>query len=203
MSSPEPLPRPVGTLLADRERSKSAYYPWNRPRTWRFSRAQPRSFLTRLFSSRQQPDTPVAAFYRIYEFFVLNWTSSMRRELEYFCCSHPDWAVAALPDPQDPDPVRAAILAVLTRLMCAAFNRRIELGVPRNAPPIVLDWEELQQRPKVYEHPPEWAKNMPPLKDRVVLPDEKGELPNDSSEDTSDEFREMNILVFAPHIHFI
>ena len=42
--------------------------------------------------------------------------------------------------------------------MCDSFNRRIGLGLPRDAPAIIEDFEELQACPKVYEEPPEWAK---------------------------------------------
>ncbi|KAJ7770916.1 hypothetical protein DFH07DRAFT_805690 [Mycena maculata] len=63
------------------------------------------------------------SFYRIYQFFsVLDWTIALRNELEYFCCIYLDWAVAALPEPAGADPLRAAILAVLTQLMYYAFN---------------------------------------------------------------------------------
>jgi len=71
-----------------------------------------------------------------------------------FATEHPDWTVANLQDPTDPDPLRYAILAVLTLLMCQAFNRRIDLGLLRDAPPIVQDWYELQARPKILETVP-------------------------------------------------
>jgi hypothetical protein len=109
--------------------------------------------LSRLLG-RVQQDTSTASFYRIYIFFVVNWTTAFRNELEYFCTSHPDWAISALPDPADPNPLRYAILAVLTHLICDSFNRCIELGLPRDALAIILDFEELKARPKVYEQPP-------------------------------------------------
>ena len=67
------------------------------------------------------PDTPLACLHRIYEFLVVDWTTAFRNEIEYF--SHRcTWAVGSIPDPRDPDPLRYAILAVLTRLLCQAFN---------------------------------------------------------------------------------
>ena len=201
MASLEPLPPSVSELLANPAKAR-ARYPIQRPFDWRTSRTTKPSILSRLRGIRQ-PDSPSASFYRIYEFFVLGWTTAFRNELEYFCCTHPDWSVSALPDPADPDPMRYAVLAVLTRLMCASFNRRIEQGLPRDAPPIIVDFAELQARPKVFESPPEWADRVVPLEERVFMPDAKGEkLPEDDSE-VSEEFRTMNIIVQMPHIHFV
>ncbi|KZT00542.1 uncharacterized protein LAESUDRAFT_536937 [Laetiporus sulphureus 93-53] len=200
MSIAEPLPPSLSELLAERSKA-CARYPIDFPHQWRTSRATP-SLLSRLLG-RSPPDTPLASFYRIYEFFVLEWTTAIRNELEYFCGTHPDWSISALPDPADPDPVRYATLAVLTRLMCDAFNRRIELGLPRNAPAIILDFEELQARPKVYERPPAWAERVPPLAERVFIRDAQGNAPVEGESDISEEFETMNIIVRMPHIHFI
>ena len=37
-------------------------------------------------------------------------------------------------------PSQGAVLAVLTQLVCASFNRRIERGLPRDAPAIAIDF---------------------------------------------------------------
>lgn len=200
MASVEPLPPTVSELLANRE-SVRARYPFQRPSDWRTSRSKS-SIVSRLLRT-QHPDTPSACFYRIYEFFVVGWTTAFRNELEYFCCSHPDWLVSALPDPADANPTRYAVFAVLTRLMCAAFNRRIERGLPRDAPPIVIDFAELRARPKVYETHPEWVDRVAVLQEKVFIPDAEGkELPEDDTE-VSEEFKAMNIIVQMPHIHFV
>jgi hypothetical protein len=47
-----------------------------------------------------------------------------------------EWPVNAILDPKDTNPQRYAILAVLTALMCRAFNRLAEKRLPRDAPPI-------------------------------------------------------------------
>jgi len=73
--------------------------------------------------------TPSASFYHLEQFFVIKWNVQFRNELEYFCRDHPDWAVADILDPADPDPLRYVILAVLTRLMCQAFSYRIDIGL--------------------------------------------------------------------------
>ncbi|KAI0692016.1 hypothetical protein C8T65DRAFT_670149, partial [Cerioporus squamosus] len=57
--------------------------------------------------------------------------------------------------------------------MCASFNHRIALGLPRDAPAIILDWDEVQGRPKVFEEPPEWARRVKPLEEKVFIPDHK------------------------------
>lgn len=205
MSCPvEPLPPTVMEILGARNEVK-ARYPFNRTKSWRHSHARPKFFLlSRLLTSRAPAhDTATACLYRIYTFFVLHWTTAFRRELEYFCCRHPGWSVSSLPNPFDPDPLRAAILAVLTQLMCETFNRRIDLGLPRDAPPIILDWDEVQSRPKVFEHPPTWATQTPPLLERTVLPDEQGISPEEADPYASAQFLKMNILAWTPHIHFI
>ncbi|GBE86391.1 hypothetical protein SCP_0902700 [Sparassis crispa] len=198
--SVEPLPPSIDELLADRAKARSRY-PLSSPHRWRTSRV-PLPLFSRILRT-PQPDTPSASFYRLYEFFVLDWNVQLRNELEYFCSMHPTWSVFDLPDPVDTDPVRYAALAVLTRLMCDAFNRRIGLGLPRDAPAIILDFEELQARPKVYEQPPEWAQRVPALQERVFIPDAQGNAPVEGDEDISEEFQGMNIIVRMPHIHFI
>ncbi|KAH7903505.1 hypothetical protein BJ138DRAFT_133602, partial [Hygrophoropsis aurantiaca] len=190
----------VSELLAGRHKAY-ARYPINSPSVWQRSRTQP-SLLPRLLG-RHNPDTPSASFYRIYEFFVLGWNIALRNEFEYFCCSHPDWSVCALPDPADPDPLRYAALAVLTRLMCASFNRRIDLGLPRDAPAIIVDFGALQARPKVHERTPEWADRVPSLPETVFIPDAKGNELKEDNPDVSEEFKAMNIVVQMPHIHFV
>ncbi|OBZ67971.1 hypothetical protein A0H81_12128 [Grifola frondosa] len=196
----EPLPPPIHELLADRDKFRSRY-PISLAHRWRISRNPP-SFISRLFRS-SQPDAPSASFYRLYEFLVLDWNVQLRNELEYFCTVHPNWSVSALPDPADIDLVRYTILAVLTKLMCDSFNRRIGLGLPRDAPAIIQDFEELQARPKVYEQPPEWALHVPALQERTFIPNSCGKTPVEDDEDVSEEFREVNIIIRMPHIHFI
>ncbi len=120
------------------------------------------------------------------------------------CTRH--WAISSIPDPSDADdadPVRCAVLAVLTQLMCVAFNRRAAAGLPRDAPAIVLDFSELGARPKVFEETPDWAKRVKPLDERFYIPNEDGKVLKENDEDVSEEFKAMNIVVKMPHIHFI
>ncbi|KAK7044148.1 hypothetical protein VNI00_007868 [Paramarasmius palmivorus] len=201
----EPLPPTVSQILANPLKFR-AQYPTHLRHKWRCSLLQP-SFLSRLFHSSTvtYPDTSIASFYRIYIFFVLDWNIAFRNELEYFCTSHPDWSISSLPDPgaATTDPLQYTILAVLTRLMCDSFNRRAEMGLPRDAPAIIEDFEEVQARPKVYEESPEWAKGVSPLTERVVIPNAEGVELSEDDENVSEEFKEMNVIVQMPHIHFV
>ncbi|KAK7468302.1 hypothetical protein VKT23_002816 [Stygiomarasmius scandens] len=202
MTTPiEPLPPTVPELLADAS-NISARYPYDLRSQWRRSAIRP-SLLSRLLGRANCQDTAIASFYRIYQFFVLHDVISFRNELEYFCCSHPDWAISSLPDPADSDPLRYAILAVLTRLMCNSFNRRVEFGLPRDAPAIVQDFEELQARPKVYEEPPEWARRVQALPEMFFIPNGEGKRLEEDHEYVSKDFRALNIIVQMPHIHFV
>jgi len=199
----EPLPPTVADLLAQGP-TIHAKYPSHLAHQWRRSQIQ-LPYLSRLFRNRNQ-DTPSASFYRIYQFFVLHNTIKLRNELEYFCCSHPSWSIASLPDPADSfEPVRYIILAVLTQLMCDSFNRRIELGLPRDAPAIIQDFSELQARPKVYEEPPEWAKRArgKPLLDKVFIPNAEGRELDEDDEDVCRDFKDVGVIVQMPHIHFV
>ena len=217
----EPLPPSVADLLSNASHIR-AQYPNHLEHHWRRSHIQPppSPFFCRLFrsyattttsTSTTSKDTPTASFYRIYQFFVLHDNIHLRNELEYFCCSHPDWSVSRLPDPgaYDSNPLRYTILAVLTQLMCDSFNRRIGLGLPRDAPAIIQDFEELQARLKIYEEPPEWAKRVlllqqgKTLAETVFIPNAEGITLNKDDEDVSKEFRDVGVIVQMPHIHFI
>lgn len=95
----------------------------------RYTATHTRSYRQSLLSS---PLLLRVSFYRLYEFFIIDWNAQHRNELEYFCCSacgHADWAVSSILDPSgDAEPVRCAVLAALKQLICAAFNRRIVVG---------------------------------------------------------------------------
>lgn len=109
-------------------------------------------------------DTPLAALYRLYETIMLDMNIKMRNELESFWC-HSSWAVKDIPDPQDPDPERYAVLACITELLVLSFNDRISLGLPRDTPPIITGdvYNEIRMRPKLLEEVPAWASKVPAL----------------------------------------
>ncbi|ROV96000.1 hypothetical protein VMCG_07997 [Cytospora schulzeri] len=126
-----------------------------------------------------QGDTPLAALYRLYEYFVAGYSTGLRSEVEFFF-NHPTWAVADIPDPQDPDPERYAILAVLPYYLAHAFNRLIKRGLPRGCPAIITsaaEEDELRSRPVVLEQEPEWVRMVPKLEKGLVIPCKDGSEP--------------------------
>ncbi|KAF8198293.1 hypothetical protein K438DRAFT_1824150 [Mycena galopus ATCC 62051] len=190
-NTPEPLPLSIRTLVPNRTQVLASY-PIEGQKRWKVSRRPP-SLMARLFPIRRY-DTAVACFYRIYEFAVLHDNIRFRNEIEYFC--HRPWPVAALPDPCDFDPERKAFLAALTRILCASFNARIEIGLPRDAPAYITDFDELRARPKIWETPPPWAEKTPPL-DRPLRIDAREGDPGLSS-----HLKEMGITMKTPHYLF-
>ena len=64
--------------------------------------------------------TPNASLYRMYEYFVTGFNTGLRSEIEYFF-NHKTWIVSQIPDPEDPDSARYAILTVLTQYLVLAF----------------------------------------------------------------------------------
>lgn len=151
-----------------------------------------------------QGDTPLFSLYRIYESLVLNDNISFRNELEYFF--YAKWPVAAIPDPRDPSVSRYAVLAAIPALLIESFNRRIELGLPRKAGPIMSpeEIEQYQKEDRIYESVPEWTSQVPRLEETLVIPHDNGEV-LDSFEDprASPQLAAKNVLHWQPHVHFI
>lgn len=157
-----------------------------------------------------ETDNPTAALYRMYEHIMLDQHLEIRNEFEAFWF-HSDLKVSELPDPEDPDPERYAVVACIPALLCLAFNRRIELGLPRDAPAIFTrdQLEEWRSQDRQYETEPEWTEGVAPLDERLAIPhwdnDKRDFVPLDHSDTTkaSKEFAKKNILIWQPHIHFI
>lgn len=155
-------------------------------------------------------DTPLAALYRIYEHLCLDQHLEIRNELEAFWY-HYLWAVRDIPDPRDPDPERYTCLACVAKIICLAFNARIRLGLPRDAPPIfthdMLDmW---RSREPHFEEEPAWVAAVPRLAEMLGIPHWDNEqrefvtLSGFENEKASPEFQDKNILIWQPHIHFL
>lgn len=194
----EPLPCTVETLKADTDKIMLNYRHRGGKRfRWRHS-------LRPHLPYAKPRDTATAAFHRLYQFFVVDDIISYRNELEYFCSDHPEWAVHKLPDPKDTaHPSRYAALAATTYLMVDAFNRRIEFGLPRDAPAIVEDFDELARRPKVLERVPAWAEAVQPLSNTLYIANRDGRTAQDTSPEVSPDFKKYNIIMVEPHIHFV
>lgn len=103
------------------------------------------------------------------------------------------------------------MFACIPYLLVEAFNRNIELGLPRNAPAIMTDEEidEMRTRSKNYEVP-EWAGEVAPLKETLVLPHYKHlmkgrpeTLSGFEDERASETFKRKNVLLWEPHISFV
>lgn len=136
-------------------------------------------------------NTPLAALYRMYEYFVSGYRIGLRSEIEFFF-NKPAWAVADTPDPNDPDPERYAVLAVLPYYMVKAFNRLIQRGLPRGSPFIISTTmeDELKSRPIILEKAPSWVVGVTRLQKALVLPDGYGNVP--TMESRSARFQDMN-----------
>lgn len=159
-----------------------------------------------------EDDCPLYSLYRLYESVVLDRTTAMRNELEYFW-NRDEWPVAEIPDPEDDDPARYAVLACITHMMVKAFNNNIGIGLPRDAPAIMTDdqIEEFRNRQKKWETAPEWASKVPSLKETLKIPhrvdfndERKGfaVLPDVNDPGASEMFGEKNILIWEPHYLF-
>lgn len=154
-------------------------------------------------------DSPLAALYRIYEHLVLDQHIEIRNEIEAFWWQQ-HWAVRGIPDPQDPHPERLACLACIPKLMSLAFNARIELGLPRTAPPIFTfdQLEAWKKEERKYEQEPDWVARVPPLAETLAIPhwdnEERDFVALESFDDirASPECATLNVLIWKPHVHF-
>lgn len=152
-------------------------------------------------------DTPLYALYRLYEYLVVDHVTGYRNQIEYFW-KHRDWAVRDIPDPKDQDPSRYAFLACIPALLVSAFNERIKLGLPRDAPSIMSpeQAEAYRTRPesvKAYEEVPQWTQNVQCLPETLVMRSHDNFVMGGFNDPrASDYFKPMNILIWGPHIHF-
>ena len=161
---------------------------------------------------RETEDKPLFALYRLYEHIVLDNNIGMRNELELFWWK--PWPVADIPDPQDQDqdqrePERYAVLSCIPALLVESFNQRIDMGLRREEPHSILSPEEQQRwaaTPRIYETLPTWTRHVAPLPRTLCIPHSISDEPQlDGLDDprASVPFREKNILLWKPHIHFL
>ncbi|KAF5027342.1 hypothetical protein F66182_543 [Fusarium sp. NRRL 66182] len=158
-------------------------------------------------SVKRDADNPLAALYRIYEHIVLDQHIEIRNEIEAFWY-HADWAIRDIPDPSDPHPERYACLACIPALLCLAFNKRIGLGLPRDAPPIFTHdmLEEWRAQEPEYEEEPAWVNDVPRLATTLAIPhwdnSKRDFVSLESFEHASRAFARKNILIWQPHVDF-
>jgi hypothetical protein len=147
--------------------------------------------------------------YRLYENITLDQNINMRNELESFWY-HNSWAIKEIPDPRDPDPERYAVLACITALLVLSFNDRINLGLPRDAPPIITGdlLDKFKTQAKILEEAPSWASKVPALGETLKIPhwdrDKHDFVPLEdfTPGKASPDFQSKNILIWQPHIYF-
>lgn len=114
-------------------------------------------------------DTPLRSLYRLYEAIASGEYVAMGPETEYFWYQfRKQWALHLIPDPQDPDPVRYAILACLVEELVCAFNWRLSLGMRRNRAHVYRERDADPYPPFTPERFPDWTTNVPAIDKRMV-----------------------------------
>ena len=158
------------------------------------------------YATEYDKDTPLHALYRLYEYVMLDQNIGMRNEIENFWLQ-PAWKVNAIPDPQDEDPARYAVLACITSLLVIAFNNKLQLGAPRDGRSLRSNeeiWALQQRKDRDWETAPDWAAPVPRLHNALVIPAHDGTvLPDFDDPRASKAFKEKNILIWEPHILFV
>ncbi|KAG2116402.1 hypothetical protein DEU56DRAFT_748325 [Suillus clintonianus] len=210
IASRKPPPLKVSCLFIIRPRASKLFMVVNPPFHLTFSEL--RSFYTT--SSLKSREFGRFQLHPCHTNKRRDWTVQFRNELEYFWTrSQPDWALSALPDPYPnnkpktgsatdiDEALQYAIMAGLCYIMEKAYNRLIMAGLPRDAPPIVDDFEELRARPKHPENVPAWAEAVIPLGKVTDVPDSEGNVPTDENAD--EDFLRFGVRVATPHWVFV
>lgn len=129
----------------------------------------------------------------------------MRNEIEYFW-NRDKWKVCEIPDPNDPEPERYAIVSAIPFILVTAFNNLISRGMPRDAPSIMTsdELDQAKQREIKPETVPAWAENAPPLGETLVIPNKDGEVLESFDDEYADRhLARKNILAHGLHILFV
>ncbi|KAG6006970.1 hypothetical protein E4U43_000371 [Claviceps pusilla] len=152
--------------------------------------------------TRGPPDS-LASLYRMYEYLVIGFNIGLRSEIEHFF-NQPSWSVKDIPDPDDPDPTRYAIVAVLPHYLIMAFNRLIKMGLPRGSPPIFTAEMEaaMKAQPIKLEEVPSWTAKVPPSENVLTIPCDP-RVDERFRASRSELFHKMNIIVDEPHVLFV
>lgn len=156
----------------------------------------------------EMEDRPLYALYRIYEHVLLDNNIGMRNEFELFWWAR--WPVADIPDPgEQVDRESHAVLSCIPSLLVESFNQRVDMGLRRGEPHSIMSQEEQLQwaaTPKTYESVPKWTETVLPLEEMLhihhSMPDE-AQLQNLDDPRASQPFKDRNVLLWHPHIHFV
>lgn len=110
-------------------------------------------------------DTAICSLYRLCEDLHSHEHLVMSRECEYFFFHNErSWQLSEVADPEDPDPVRYAMLASTVEVLVQAFNWRLELGLRRDGKISTTKLSNFTG-----EEAPTWAAQVPPLETTLVL----------------------------------
>lgn len=140
-------------------------------------------------------DTPLRSLHRLCVSACAQEHGEVMLESEYFW-RHSNWPLRDVPDPQDQDPVRYAILASLVEEMVDAFNYRIGLGLRRGVEVYDSDYHALaREENKPFEVCPQWALQVPAL-DNLVNFGREGDQGTPT-------FRRRNIILDAGQLRNI
>ncbi|KAK0114146.1 hypothetical protein ONS95_013648 [Cadophora gregata] len=113
-------------------------------------------------------DTPLRSLYRLYDDLCANRLILISYECEYILRRGSErWLLSRIPDPQDNDPVRYAILASLDEALVDVFNWKLELGIRRGGLP--CDQSAVRASNFTREACPCWTQNVAGLGQRVHL----------------------------------
>lgn len=109
-------------------------------------------------------DTPLRTIYRLYEIMMTREFVLLRLECEYMWHqASKKWSLASIPDPQDTNPVRYAMLASIVEELVKAFNWRLSNGQRRDKKHVVRTTAN-PHPPYVPEVAPAWTASVPPIR---------------------------------------
>lgn len=112
-------------------------------------------------------DTPLRSIYRIYELLLADRYALIGEETEYFFYRR-DWKLRDIPDPQDPDPLRYAVIASIVEELHDAVNWRLSLGLRRTREHVYREDDGDPWPPFTPEECPCWTQEVPPI-DKELL----------------------------------
>lgn len=117
----------------------------------------------RSFPLFKMRDTPLRSLYRLRDCVCANHPNYTMLEGECFF-GRWDWPVKDIPDPNDPDPVRYAVLAGIVETMVREWNYKIKLGIRRKQR--FLSRKEIERARDMEDWPleeaPSWTAHVPP-----------------------------------------
>ena len=141
------------------------------------------------------------SIYRLYEFLVLDDHIGIVRESQYFFHDEISWRLVDVPDPEDPDPERYAIIASVTDALVSSFNYKIRLGLRRgitnNKPYLIPEFKKEVNPP--FETAPSWCSRIGPLTETCsIIPGRTGGGIN--HEELAEKCRQSIIDVLGPFV---